>query len=136
MQETKYGTAPTDEILKDGMLHGFESVYILWLNCCNGTSFLFDLHWRILSNIVIFIILTNVYTFITVYFYVCRWKVKKKKTINTVNKTFLKITPSHGSSCSSDSSSSEEWWSLCLDIKARHCIFWNIFLWNQTFCLM
>ena len=26
------------------------------------------------------------------YFYVCRWKVKKKKTINVVNTTFLKIT--------------------------------------------
>ena len=24
MQETKYGTVPIDEILKDGILHGFE----------------------------------------------------------------------------------------------------------------
>ena len=56
-------------------------------------SFIFDLHLCILCNIAIFIIFTNVYTLITVYFYiVCRWKVKKKKTIKTVNKTFLKIT--------------------------------------------
>ena len=70
----------------------WKNVYSLWVNCCIGTSFLFDLHWCILFNIAIFIILTNVYTLISVYFYVCRWKVKKKKTINTVNKTFLKIT--------------------------------------------
>ena len=86
----------------------WKNVYSSWVNFCYGTSFLFDLHWCILFNIAILIILTNIYTLITVYFYVCRWKVKKKKPINTVNKTFVKITPSHGSSSSSDSSSSEE----------------------------
>ena len=70
----------------------WKNVYSLWVNYCNGMPFLFDLHWCVLFNIEIFIILTNVYTLISVYFYVCRWKVKKKKTINTVNKTFLKIT--------------------------------------------
>ena len=70
----------------------WKNVYSSWSNCCYGTSFLFDLHWCILLNIAIFIILTNVYTLITVYFYVCRWKVKKKKTINSMNRTFLKIT--------------------------------------------
>ena len=30
MQETKYGTAPTDQILKDGMLHGFERICIVY----------------------------------------------------------------------------------------------------------
>ena len=29
MQETKYGTTPTDEILKDDMLHGFERMCIV-----------------------------------------------------------------------------------------------------------
>ena len=114
----------------------WKNVYSLWVNCCNGTSFIFDLHWCILFNIAVLIILTNVYTLILVYFYVCRRKVKKKKTINTMNKTFLKITPSHGSSSSSDSYSSKELWSLYLDIKVRRCIFWNICLWNQTFYLM
>ena len=71
----------------------WKNVYSSSVNCCCGTSFLFYLHWCILFNIAIFIILTNVYTLITVYFYVYRWKVKKiKKTINTVNKKFLKIT--------------------------------------------
>ena len=71
----------------------WKNVYSSWVNFCYGTSFLFDLHWcNILFNISIFIILTNVYTLITVYFYVCRWKVKKKKAINTMNKKFLKIT--------------------------------------------
>jgi len=30
LQETKYGTAPTDEILKDGMVHGFERMCIVY----------------------------------------------------------------------------------------------------------
>ena len=29
LQETKYGAAPTDQILKDGMLHGFERMCIV-----------------------------------------------------------------------------------------------------------
>ena len=29
MHETKYGTVPTDEILKDGILHGFEIMCIV-----------------------------------------------------------------------------------------------------------
>ena len=70
----------------------WKNIYSLWVNFCYDTSFLFNLHWCILFNIAIFIILTNVYTLISVYFHVCRWKVKKKKTINTANKTFLKIT--------------------------------------------
>ena len=93
MQETKYGTVPTDEIFKDGMVHGFERMCIVYESIVAWcVIFLFYLHWCILFNIAIFIILTNVYTLISVYFYVCRWKVKKKKTINAVNKTFLKIT--------------------------------------------
>ena len=36
--------------------------------------------------------LTNVDILITLYFYVCRWKLKKTKTINAINKTFLQIT--------------------------------------------
>ena len=93
MQETKYGTTPIDEILKDGMVHGFERMCIVYESIVAMVChFLFDLHWCILFNIGIFIILTNVYTLILVYFYVCRWKVKKKKTINVMNTTFLKIT--------------------------------------------
>ena len=92
MQETKYGTAPTYEILKDCMVHGFEIMCIVYESIVAMVHHFFDLYWCILFNIAIFIILTNVYTIITVYFYVCRWKVKKKKTINILNKTFLKIT--------------------------------------------
>ena len=42
--------------------------------------------------ISIFIILTNVDRLITIYFYVCRWNFKKKKTIETNNQTLNKIT--------------------------------------------
>ena len=70
----------------------WKNVYSSWVNSCYGT-FLFDLHWCILFNIAIFIILINRYTLITLYFYVCRWNLKKKlKTINTMNKTFFQIT--------------------------------------------
>ena len=30
MQKTKYGTVATDEILKDGMVHGFERMRIVY----------------------------------------------------------------------------------------------------------
>ena len=69
----------------------WNNVYISWVNSCYGT-FLFYLHRCILFNIPIFIILTNVDTLITLYFNVCRWNLKKKNTINTMNKTFLQIT--------------------------------------------
>ena len=52
---------------------------------------LFDLHSCILS-ILILIIPKNADTLITLYFYVCRWKLKKRKKIEVVNKTFNQIT--------------------------------------------
>ena len=68
----------------------WKNVYSSWVNSCYGT-FIFDLHWCILFNIAIFIILANVYSLITLYFYVCRWNLKKKKKIIIMNKTFLQI---------------------------------------------
>ena len=113
----------------------WKNVYSLWVNCCNGTSFLFDLHWCILFNIAIFIILTNAYTLITVYFCVCRWKVKKNKTISTMNKTFLKIT--HVMKVAlvviavqAKNDDHYVW------ISKQGVVFFEICLWNQTFCLM
>ena len=135
MQETKYGTVPTDEILKNGILHGWKNVYSSWVNCCYGTSFLFDLHWYILFNIAIFIILTNVYTLISVYFYIFRWKVKKKKTINTVNKTFLKITliMEVALAVTTVQAKNDDHY---VRISKQGVVFFEICLWNQTFCLM
>ena len=79
LQETKYGTARTDKILKDGMLHGFERMCIVYETIVALVCHLFSIYIDcILFNIAIFIILTNVYTLITVYFYVSRWKVMKK----------------------------------------------------------
>ena len=89
MPETNYGATPTDEILKYGMLHGLERMYIVYESIVAMVHHFFSIY---IDVYYLFIILTNVYTLITVYFYVCRWKVKKKKTINVVNKTFLKIT--------------------------------------------
>jgi len=55
-----------------------------------GTPLL-NLHSYILC-ISTFIILTNVDTLITLYFYFCRWNFKKRKKIEEINKTFSKIT--------------------------------------------
>jgi hypothetical protein len=64
-------------------------VYNSVLNFFYGMSF-FNLHSCILF-ISIFIILTNVDTLITPYFYFCRWNLKKRKTIEAINKTFNQI---------------------------------------------
>ena len=50
LQETKYGTAPTDEILKDGMVHGFERMCIVYesiVAMVRYFSFLFTLMYII-----------------------------------------------------------------------------------------
>ena len=112
----------------------WKNVYCSWVNSCYGT-FLFDLHWCILFNIEILIILTNVYTLISVYFYVCRWKVKNKKTINVVNKTFLKITQVMEVALAVTTVQAKNddhyvW------ISKQGILFFEICLWNQTFCLM
>lgn len=65
------------------MVH--KSLHAMQVHC------FFYLRWCILF-ISIFIMLTHVDTLITLYFNVCRWYLKKMKTINTINKTFLHIT--------------------------------------------
>ena len=113
----------------------WKNVYSSWVNCCYGMSFLFDLHWCTLFNIAILIILSNVYTIITIYFYVCRCKVKKKETIKTLNKIYLKITQVMEVALA------------VTTVKAKNddhyvwkskqgILFFEICLWNQTFCLM
>ena len=53
MQETKYGTAPTDEILKDGMIHGFERMCIIYESIVvmvrHFFSFYIDVYYLILQ---------------------------------------------------------------------------------------
>ena len=66
-------------------------VYDSWVNSFFPGMSLFNLHSCILF-ISIFIILTNVDRLITIYLYVCRWILKKKKIIEEINQTFRKIT--------------------------------------------
>ena len=69
MQETKYGTAPKDEILKDGMLHGFERMGIVNESIVAMVHHLFSIYIDVYYLILqFFIILTNVYTLITIIF--------------------------------------------------------------------
>jgi flagellar basal body-associated protein FliL len=65
-------------------------VYHSGLKSLYGMLF-FNLHSCILF-ISIFIILTNVDTLITLYFYFCRWNLKKREKIEEINKTFVQIT--------------------------------------------
>ena len=44
MQETKYGTAPTNEILKDGMVHGFERMCIVYESIVVMVRHLFSIY--------------------------------------------------------------------------------------------
>ena len=53
LQETKYGTVPIDEILKDGVVHGFERMCIFYESIVAMTSFFFlmyiDVYYLILQ---------------------------------------------------------------------------------------
>ena len=72
MQETKYGTEPTEELLKQGMRFDFEHMCMIHdsLLALEVRHF-FNLHSCILF-ISILIILTNVDRLIIDYFYDCR----------------------------------------------------------------
>ena len=72
-----------DLVLKKSV--SFKTQFLL-----HGMS-LFNLHSCILF-ISIFVILTNVDTLITLYFYFCRWNLKKRKIIEAINKAFDQIT--------------------------------------------
>lgn len=82
-QHKRYWKKACNMILKE--------VYGSWVTSCYAGTFILDLRWCILF-ISIFIMLTNVHKLITLHFYVCRWKMKKMKTINAIKKTFLQIT--------------------------------------------
>ena len=65
--------------------------------CAQFMSHLFLWYIDVLFTLIIlfisiFIILTNVDTLITLYFYVCKWNLKKTKIIDAINKTILQTT--------------------------------------------
>lgn len=85
-----YGTTPTEKLFQQGIWLGFETI------CTFYESFIFMVHrYSIYIDVYYlfqFIILTNVETLIRLYFYVCKWNLKKTKTIDAINKKFLQIT--------------------------------------------
>ena len=87
--EANYGGENIRAIERRNGIWFWKNVYHSRLNYFNGV--LFNLHSCILS-ILIFIIPTNVDAFISIYFYFCRWKMKIRKTIEEINKTFDQIT--------------------------------------------
>ena len=80
MQETKYVVEPMEEILRNGMQHGFERVYIVYEPLTATVIFL------LMQSCIFYYI--NVYILITLYVYVCRWNMKRQNIKNNlVNKT-------------------------------------------------
>ena len=93
LQETKYGTAPTDQIFKYGMLHGFKRMCIAYESIVTMVRHFFSIYIDIYYLILQFSLFSPIYILsLQFIFNVCRWKLKKNKTIKTVKKTFLKIT--------------------------------------------
>ena len=61
MQETKYGTTPTDEILKDGMLHGFERMCIVYESIVAMVRHLFSIYIDVYYLILQFSLFSPMY---------------------------------------------------------------------------
>jgi hypothetical protein len=111
-------------------------VYHTGLDSCYGMS-LFNLHSCMLF-ISIFIILTNPDTLITLSFYFCRWNhLKKRKTIEPINKTFDQITQvmEVARECMTTVQTKNDDQYIWISVQA--VVFFEIIVYeNNTFCLM
>ena len=61
LQETKYGTVPTDQILKDGMLHGFERMCIVYESIVALVHHLFSIYIDVYYLILQFSLFSPMY---------------------------------------------------------------------------
>ena len=61
LQETKYDTAPIDQILKDGMLHGFERMCIVYESIVALVSHLFLIYIDVYYLILKFSLISQTY---------------------------------------------------------------------------
>ena len=61
MQETKYGTAPTDEILKDGMVHGFERMCMVYESIVTMVRHFFSIYIDVYYLILQFSLFSPLY---------------------------------------------------------------------------
>ena len=100
-----------------------------WLNSFYGMS-IFNLHPCILS-ILIFIIPKNVDTLIALYFYVCRWKLKKREKIQEINKPFSHITQVMQVDWALKKVLVKSDDPYIFYVNAICCTFWNNFLWKS-----
>ena len=86
MQETKYGTAPTDEILKDGMLHGFERMCIVYESIAAMVRHFFSIYIDVYYLILQFSLFSPMYIHplqLIFMFVDGRWRRRKKSTPST-----------------------------------------------------
>jgi len=102
------------------MWFGFERMYII------RDSIIY-----MVRRFSIYIILTNAYTLITLYFDFFYMELEEEENNRGNQQNIWPNNPSHGSSSITDNSSNEEWWSIYLDINASCCIFWNNCLWKS-----
>ena len=61
MQETKYGTASIDAILKDGMVHGFERMRIVYESIVAMVSHFFSIYIDVYYLILKFSLFSPLY---------------------------------------------------------------------------
>ena len=61
MQETKYGTAPIDQILKDGMLDGFEIMFVVYESIVALVRHLFSIYIDVYYLILQFSLFSPMY---------------------------------------------------------------------------
>ena len=115
----------------------WKNVYSLWVNCCYGMPFLFSIYIDVYYLILEFSLFSpmDIHSF-QFFFNVCRWKMKKKKTINIVNTTFLKITQVMEVALAVTAVEVKKDDHYVIWISKQGILFFEICLWNQTFCLM
>ena len=61
LQETNYGIAPTNEILKDGMVHGFERMCIVYESIFAMAHHLFSIYIDVYDLILKLSLFTQMY---------------------------------------------------------------------------
>ena len=61
MQETKYDTVPTDEIMKDGMVHGFERMCLVYESIVAMVRHFFSIYIDVYYLILQFSLFSPIY---------------------------------------------------------------------------
>ena len=94
MQETKYGTAPTDKILKDGMLHGFERMCIFYESIVALVRHIFSIYIDVYYLILQFSLFSPMYTHSLQFIFMFTYGEEEEKNQH-YEQNILENNPSH-----------------------------------------